>query len=70
MSDQYRDIYGPNGVNSAIGQAITSCWHVLPKDTRSMERPEAEIRRIMERALKNVREDAEAFGSAPDPPAE
>ncbi len=70
MSDQYREIYGPNGVNSAIGQAITSCWHVLPKDTRSMERLDAEVRRIVERALKNVKEDAEAFGFTPDPQAE
>ncbi len=70
MSDQYRNLVGPNGVHQPIAQAITSCWHLLPKDTRSMERLEAEVRRIVDRALKNVKEDAEAFGFTPDPPAE
>jgi hypothetical protein len=34
----------------------------LPKERRNVEEVEQEIRRIVERALANLREDAASFG--------
>ena len=70
MCDAYRNAAGPNAVSQPIVQAITSCWHILPKDSRSVEKLETEIRRIVDRALKDVKQDAEAFGFTSEPPAE
>jgi hypothetical protein len=38
----------------------------LPKEKKTIEGLEAEIRRVVERALKNLREDGQAFGILPD----
>jgi hypothetical protein len=58
----YHDMMGPQAVDQAVRQAITFCWMVLPQGRKSVEAVEAEIRRIVERALKDLREDAQAFG--------
>ncbi len=53
---------GPYGVDRAVGHAITTCWMMLPDDKRTIANVEAEIRRIVDRALANLKEDAKAFG--------
>ncbi|MFQ5411159.1 MAG: hypothetical protein ACE5EC_02640 [Phycisphaerae bacterium] len=53
---------GPQAVDQAIGQAISTCWMILPDDKKTIENVEAEIRRIVDRALANLKEDARAFG--------
>ena len=60
--DRMRDMFGPGQVDQAIRQAIQSCWMMLPKDQKTIDELEKQIRRIFERALKAVREDADAFG--------
>ncbi len=60
--DQMREMFGPQAVDQMIGQAISTCWMALPKERRNVEAVEAEIRRLVDRALRNLREDASAFG--------
>ena len=57
---------GPQVVDQAIMQAISACWMMLPENRRTVDNVESEIRRIMDRALANMREDAQAFGITGD----
>ncbi len=57
-----RDMMGPLGVDQAIRGAISTCWHLLPPDERTIERLEEEVMRIVRRVLEDIREDAGAFG--------
>jgi hypothetical protein len=38
------------------------CWLMLPEEGKSVDELEKQFRRIVDRALKDVREDAQAFG--------
>lgn len=57
-----REMLGPLGVDQAVRTAITQCWMMLPESERSPERVEKEIRRLVQRALEDMKEDAAAFG--------
>lgn len=57
-----RDMLGPQAVDQAIRQAISTCWMILPDDKKNVASVEAEIRRILDRAFENLREDSKAFG--------
>jgi hypothetical protein len=57
-----RDMFGPGQVDQHIRQAIQFCWMMLPNDQKSVDELEKQVRRIFERAIKAVREDADAFG--------
>lgn len=61
-AESMRSMMGPQAVDQAIGQAISTCWMILPDDKKTIENVEAEIRRIVDRALANLKEDARAFG--------
>ncbi len=58
--------FGPGQVDQTIRQAIQWCWMALPKDRRNMEEVESQIRRLVDRAIKDLREDREAFGRDDD----
>ena len=64
--NKMRGIFGPQQVDQQIRQAISMCWMMLPKDKKNPDAVAAEIRRIVERALTNLREDTQAFGIADD----
>jgi hypothetical protein len=55
-------IFGPAHIDTSIRQAIQFCWMSLPKDKRTADELEQQIRRIVERALKDFRDDRQAFG--------
>ena len=55
-------MFGPAQVDQAVRQAIQFCWMGLPKDRRTPDELEAQIRRIVDRALRDFRDDARAFG--------
>jgi hypothetical protein len=54
-------LFGPGHVDQTIRQAIQVCWMALPKDKRNVDEVERQIRRLVERALKDLREDGESF---------
>lgn len=52
-------------VENGIRNAVLVCWMSLPKERQSVDEVEKEIRRIVDRALKNFREDASSFEIPP-----
>ena len=54
--------FGPGATDAMVRQAIQTCWMSMSEEKRTVEHVEAEIRRLVERALKDLREDADAFG--------
>lgn len=60
--DKMREMFGPGHIDQTVRSAIQACWMTLPKERRTVEEVEKEIRRLVERALSNLREDVAAFG--------
>ncbi len=62
IPDAIKDMFGPGAVDQAIRSAIQICWMGLPKEKKNIDEVEQQIRRLVDRALKNAREDASEFG--------
>jgi len=60
--ERMAEFFGPGQVDHMVRQAIQFCWMGLPKDRRNQDELDKQIRRIVDRALKDFREDSEAFG--------
>ena len=58
---QMREMMAPQ-VDQSIRIAIQHCWMILPDEKRTVSGLETEIRRIVDRALKDFKEDAQSFG--------
>ena len=56
-----RQFMGPGLVDQAIRHAIHACWMSLTEERKNMDEVEAQIRRVLDRALRDLREDEEAF---------
>jgi hypothetical protein len=56
-----REMLGPGQVDQMFRQAMHMCWMILPEKKKTVKELEKQVRRIMERAFKDLREDAEAF---------
>lgn len=65
-ADRMAEMFGPAQIDHLIRQAIQFCWMGLPKERRSSSEVESQVRRIVERALRDFREDREAFGKTGD----
>jgi hypothetical protein len=57
-----RAMFGPAQVDQQVRQAIQLCWMMLPEDRKNVDELEKQLRRIVERAFQDLREDADAFG--------
>jgi hypothetical protein len=68
--DRLRAFMGPCQVDQEIRQAIHFAWMMLPDERRTAAEVERVIRQIVDLALKDFREDAEAFGQAGEHPPE
>jgi hypothetical protein len=55
-------MFSPAQVDHMIRQAIHWCWMSLPRDRKTVVEVEQQIRRLVDRALKDFREDAEQLG--------
>ena len=53
---------GPSSVDSMLREAFKLCWLFLPPGDRTARSVEREMRRLFDRAIKNMEEDARAFG--------
>jgi histone H3/H4 len=60
--DDLARMMGPSSVDSIIRSAINQCWVTLPDDKRNAANVKEQIRRLVERALRDLEEDASAFG--------
>jgi hypothetical protein len=56
-----RRFYNPLSVDLQIRQGITLCWMMLPDEQRDLENVAREINRIVERVLRELQEDRNAF---------
>jgi hypothetical protein len=61
-AERMADVFGPSHVDHMIRQAVQHCWMSLAKERRSTDEVERQIRRLVDRALKDFREDRQAFG--------
>lgn len=61
-AEKMADFFGPGHVDQMIRHGVHSCWTALPKERRNAEELEKQVRRIVERALRDFREDQEQFG--------
>jgi len=59
--DKMRDMFGPSQIDHQVRQAIQFCWMGLPKEKRNVDELERQIRRIVDRALRDLREDFDEF---------
>lgn len=59
--ERMRVFLSPQQVDHQIRQAIQFCWMALPDEKRSVEEVEKQIRRIVDRALRDLRDDAASF---------
>jgi hypothetical protein len=57
-----RGMFGPGQVDQHIRQTIQLCWMMLPEDRKTVDELEVQMRRIIDRAFKDMRDDAEQFG--------
>jgi hypothetical protein len=65
-AERMAEMFGPAQIDQMIRQAIQFCWLGLPSERRTTDEVEAQARRIFERALRDFREDREAFGRTSD----
>lgn len=61
-ANRLRGMFSPQQVDQQIRQAIQFCWLMLPPEKKNINEVEKEIRRIVERALRDLREDSQGFG--------
>jgi hypothetical protein len=57
-----RAFFSPQQVDQQIRQAIQFCWMALPPEQQNVEEVEKQIRRIVDRALRDFKEDSASFG--------
>ena len=60
--DKFSNMFGPGHVDAMLRQAIQTCWMAMPEGKRTVAHVEAEVRRLLDRAIKNMKEDADTFG--------
>lgn len=61
-NEQFRKMFGPEQIDQQIRQAIHWCWMVLPDERKTVDEVERQIRRLVDRALKDLHDDFDAFG--------
>ena len=60
--EHMRRMFGPGQVDQQLRQAIQFCWMMLPQNKRTVEEVEKQLRRMLDRAIKDMRKDLNAFG--------
>ena len=56
MSDEeIQSFVGPGAVERQVRAAVDLCWMMMPKDKRTTDFVEAEIKRVVEEVFRNIR---------------
>jgi hypothetical protein len=63
-AERMAEVFGPGHVDQMIRQGVGSCWMALPRHRRNIDELEKQVRRIVDRALRDFREDSEEFRAA------
>ena len=59
--EKIRELFGPTQIDHQIRMAIQCCWTGLPKEKKNVDEVERQIRRLVDRALRDLREDCDQF---------
>jgi len=62
-AEKMREFFSPAQVDLSVRQAIQMCWMMLPKEKRNPKNVEKEIRRLMDKAILDFKEDFDTFKS-------
>jgi hypothetical protein len=60
-SEAMRSMMGPGQVDQMIRMAVQQCWMMLPVERRNVEEIERQLRRLLDRAISDLRDDLTAF---------
>jgi hypothetical protein len=60
--ERMKEWMGPGVVDQTLRQTIHFAWLSLPPEKRNVEEVEKVMRHLLERALKDLREDKDLFG--------
>jgi hypothetical protein len=63
--EDFRRLFGPGTVDQMVRHALQVCWMVLPASANKLDEVEQEFRRIVDRALRDQREDQGKWAMAP-----
>ena len=63
-AERMAEMFGPGQIDQMIRQGIHFCWLSLPKDRKNVDELEKQIRRLVDRALKDFRDDQEQFSDS------
>lgn len=58
------DILGPGQIDASLRQTLQTLWVMMPPDKRNVDAVEKEFRRLVDRALRDLREDSNLFDGA------
>jgi hypothetical protein len=61
-SEAMRSMMGPGQVDQMLRMAVQQCWMALPKERRNADEIERQLRRLLDRAIADLREDMTSFG--------
>jgi hypothetical protein len=61
--DKLREFMGPGMADHMIRQTLRLVWMTLPAEKKTVEELERVVRRLLDRALEDLREDQDLFGS-------
>jgi hypothetical protein len=59
---QSADLYAPAEVDQLVRKTLQLCWRAMSRDRRSIEEHQRQVHRLVERGLRDFREDREEFG--------
>ena len=57
--EKWREMMGPGAVDRTLRSTIQMVWMTLPKERKTLDELEKEVRRLMDRAFRDMREDEE-----------
>ena len=59
--EAFRRMLGPGALDQSVRHALQLCWMLLPNETKSADEAERVFREIVDRAIKDMREDQARF---------
>lgn len=60
--EAFRQMMGPGAIDQNLRQAVQFCWMTLPPERRTLDTLEKEVRFLVDRIFREMREDAARLG--------
>ena len=57
--EKWKEMMGPGAVDQTLRSTIQMVWMTLPKERKTLDELEKEVRRLIDRAFRDMREDEE-----------